>query len=430
VSLLVRGARVVDAFEQSEGDILVEGDRIARVGRLPDARADVVIDAEGMAAIPGLVNAHTHAAMVLLRGYADDLELHEWLNTRIWPTERHLEPAHVYHGVRLAALEMLKSGTTTFNDMYFFAEEGARASAEVGIRATISAVFFNVFAKKSLEDARAEIEGALTRTGTYRDVRPAVGPHAPYTVDLEGLDACARIAEAHDTVLHFHLAETEQEVGDYRRQHGRGVVEALDEIGFIGPRLVAAHAIWLTPQEMRLLGQRRAHVAHCPAANLKLVAGRAADGRPRAFDYPAMKAAGVNVALGTDGAASSNHLDMFEAMRLAALLQKHASGDPTCLPAREAFALATVNGATALGVDAGRIAPGRLADIVLLDLAHPRLVPGHDLIADLVYSAPSAAVHTVIVGGRIVVRGGRVEGEERIVADARAAARDLVSRTA
>ena len=210
MSLLIRGAHIADAFGQLDGDILIEGDRIARVGKLPRARADVVLDAEGMAAIPGLVNAHTHAAMVLLRGYADDLELHEWLTTRIWPLERNLEPAHVYHGARLAALEMLKSGTTAFNDMYFFAEETARAAASVGIRAVVSAVFFNVFAKKSLDESRREIEDALAGVRRVRGVTPAVGPHAPYTVDLDGLEACARLAESGDARLHFHLAETER----------------------------------------------------------------------------------------------------------------------------------------------------------------------------------------------------------------------------
>ena len=205
-------------------------------------------------------------------------------------------------------------------------------------------------------------------------------------------------------------------------------MDALDEIGFLGPRLVAAHAVWLTPDEIALLARRKANLVHCPAANLKLVAGRAAAGPPRVLDYATMKASGVNVALGTDGAASSNNLDMFGVMRLAALLQKHASGDPTRLPATDAFAMATVNGAAALGLDAGRIAPGRLADVVLLDRSHPGLVPGHDLIADAVYSAPSGAVHTVVVGGRVVVRRGRVRGEARIVDEARAAALDLIRR--
>lgn len=421
---VIRNVRIVDARKITSGDLAVEGTRIADVGRVPSRSGDTVIDGEGLAAIPGLVNTHTHAAMTLLRGYGDDLPLHEWLRDKIWPLEKHLTEDHVYAGARLACLEMLKSGTTAFNDMYFFAPAVARAAASLGIRAAVSAVFFDVFFKQPME----QIEQGLVALASQPRIIPAVGPHAPYTVTLEGLKAAAELAERHDARLHFHLAETAAEVEEFRQKIGRGVVETLDALGFLSSRLIAAHCLWLTPEEIRLLGRRRVNVSHCPASNLKLCSGFSA-GNIRTIDYAEMRAAGVNVTLGTDGAASNNSLDMFEAMKLAALLQKHHSGDPRRLSAREAFEMATVGGARALGLQAGLLEPGYLADIVLVDLKRPSFTPGHDPVSDLVYAANGGCVRTVLIDGQVVLHDGAVPGEDRILQDAADAARDLIRRS-
>jgi 5-methylthioadenosine/S-adenosylhomocysteine deaminase len=426
--LLIRGARIVDARRDLVGDVLIEGARIAAVGDVGAAAAgDEIIEARGRAVIPGFVNTHTHAAMVLMRGYTDDLPLRQWLEEKIWPIERHLTPEHVYQGTRLACLEMLASGTTAFHDMYFFSEAAARAVEEMGMRAALSRVFFDRVEPKSVDALSAEIEDGIARVSRYRNVTPSIGPHAPYTVTLEGLAAARRIADRTGALLHFHLAETEREVLDFRREHGAGLVETLDATGLLGPRLVAAHGVWLDEADARTLAARGVTISHCPASNMKLGSGWS-EGGARALPYRTLRAAGVRVALGTDGAAANNNLDMFEAMKLAALLQKHATGDPTNLPAAEAFAMATVEGAAALGLDAGLVEPGRLADLLILDLDRPYLSPGHDLVADLVYAAKSDCVDTVIVDGRVVLRGGRRPDGKRVLEEARAAARDLVAR--
>jgi 5-methylthioadenosine/S-adenosylhomocysteine deaminase len=427
-TLLIRGARIVDARRDLTGDVLIEGNTITAVGVVPATSADEIIDGRGRAVIPGFVNTHTHAAMVLMRGYTDDMPLRQWLEEKIWPIERHLTPEHVYQGTRLACLEMLASGTTAFHDMYFFSEAAARAVEELGMRAALSRVFFDQIERQSVEALSAEIEDGVARVSRYKNVTASIGPHAPYTVTLEGLAAARAIADRHGALLHFHLAETEREVADFRREHGRGLVETLDAIGFLGPRLVAAHGIWLDEADARTLGARGVSVSHCPASNMKLGSGWSPAG-VRALPYRTLRAAGVRVSLGTDGAAANNNLDMFQAMKLAALMQKHATGDATNLPAAEAFAMATVEGAAALGINAGLVEPGKLADLLILDLDRPYLWPGHDLIADLVYAAKADCVDTVIVDGRVVLRGGRRPDQRRILDETRASALDLLARS-
>jgi 5-methylthioadenosine/S-adenosylhomocysteine deaminase len=426
-SLLIRGARIVDARQQLVGDVLIEGSTIKAVGALGEATADQIVDARGRAVIPGFVNTHTHAAMVLMRGYTDDLPLRQWLQDKIWPIEAHLAPEHVYQGTRLACLEMLASGTTAFHDMYFFSEAAARAVEELGMRAAVSNVFFDAVQPRGVDALTAELEDGVARVSGYKNVVPSIGPHAPYTCTLQGLAAARRVADEHGALVHFHLAETEREMLDFRREHGRGLVETLDDLGFLGPRLLAAHGVWLDEADAHTLASRGVSIGHCPASNMKLGSGWSAAGA-RALPYRLLRAAGVRVALGTDGAAANNNLDMFQAMKLAALLQKHATGDPTTLPAHEAFAMATVEGAAALGLNAGLVEPGRLADLLILDLDRPYLCPGHDLIADLVYAAKSDCVDTVIVGGEVVLRGGRRPDQRRIMDEAAAAAQDLLAR--
>jgi 5-methylthioadenosine/S-adenosylhomocysteine deaminase len=445
-SVIIRGARLLDVRGERAGDVVIAGDRIAAVlppGHGPRGQggrdgqdgqggpSPRVIDAAGKALIPGLVNAHTHAAMVLFRGFADDLPLRQWLEEMIWPLERHLKEEHVFAGTRLACLEMLTSGTTAFCDMYFFPGATSRAVQGMGMRAVLSQVFFDKLQPKSPEELSAHLEAGLDRFVGHPRISGAVGPHAAYTCTLEGLRTAAAVAERRGAALHFHLAETERERRDFEAEHGRDLVGALDELGALGPRLIAAHGIFLDGRDAERLAARGASVVHCPASNLKLASGWQAApggaGPPRALGFRGLRESGVNVALGTDGAASSNDLDMFQAMRLAALVQKHATGDPTALTAADAFAMATLHGARALGLQAGLIEPGYLADLVLLDLDRPYFCPGHDLLADLVYAAKSDCVHTVLVGGEIVLEQHGRPDARSVMADARAAALDLVS---
>ncbi len=429
-TLLIRDTRIVDAHQDRTGDLLVEDGLIAEVGPGgPDRSAvvDEVIDGRGRAVIPGFVNAHTHAAMVLFRGYTDDTPLMQWLEQKIWPLERHLQASHVLAGTRLACLEMLSSGTTTFHDMYFESESGAAAAEGMGMRAVISRVFLDVFGRKTPQVLRAELEQALAGLTRFARVSGSIGPHAAYTVSLESLAEAYQVAEAHDTIVHFHLAETQQEMADFRGKHGQGLIEALDAIGFLGPRLCAAHGIWLEEEEARILGARGVTIVHCPSSNMKLSSGWSPGGA-RAIPYATLRRNGVRVALGTDGAAANNNLDMFETMKLAALLQKHATGDAAALTAREAFAMATEAGADALRINAGRLDPGRRADLVIVDLDRPYLAPGHDLVADLVYAGRPDCVESVIVDGKVVLRDRRHPDQASILAEARAAARDLLER--
>jgi len=415
LSILIEGV----LLDGDRKNIRVEGNRIASLDS--DEGADTVIHGDGKAAVPGFVNTHTHAAMSLFRGYADDMPLQDWLSNKIWPLERHLKPEHIYWGTKLACLEMIKSGTTCFNDMYFFMEEAARAVEEMGIRAVLSEGFTDLL---DPDAGKERFQSSISLVESIRSMRndrivPALGPHAMYTVSPESLQMISEYAEKEDLLVHFHLSETEDEVNACIEEHGKRPVEFLEEIGFLNPRLVAAHSIWLNKEEIDLLSKHDVKVSHNPVSNMKLAVGKA-------IPYREMKEAGLLVSLGTDGCASNNTLDMFETVKFAALYQKAYTGDPTILPAEEAVALATENGARALGIDAGRIAPGKLADIVLVDLGTPQLHPGHNLVSDLAYAANGSCVDTVICDGKILMQDRKVEGEDEILERANEAALDLV----
>ncbi len=401
-------------------NVCIEGNKIASVG--PRREADRVVEGKGMAVLPGLINTHTHAAMSLFRGYADDVPLQPWLREKIWPLEGRLKSEDVYWGTKLACLEMIRTGTTCFNDMYFHMAEAGRAVRETGLRAFLSYGFIDLFDPSRAEE---EIRRSQDLVRFVRDLRtpriqPALGPHAAYTVSASSLGWIKEYADAEDLLVHFHLAETEAEVKEFREKHGRPLIPYLDDLGFLGHNLVAAHAVWLDDAEIGTLARRGVKVAHCPTSNMKLASG--------VLRYRALVSAGVTVSLATDGPASNNDLDMFEAMKIAALLQKVSTGDPTLLTASEALALATEGGARALGLKAGRVSEGYLADLILVDLRHPSMVPNHNLAANVVYSSGGSAVDTVIVDGKILMRGGRVRGQDAIIEGAARAARELAGR--
>jgi 5-methylthioadenosine/S-adenosylhomocysteine deaminase len=412
--------RAADLFIDGEGRIAAMGGDAMRRSRRD---AGTRIDGRGLLLMPGLVNTHTHAAMTLLRGYADDMPLQEWLGTKIWPLEARLTGRDVYWGTRLACLEMIRSGTVAFNDMYFFMEEAARAVREMGLRATLCHGFIDLGDPEKREKEMKATERFVAFVQGLGDpgIQAAVGPHAPYTVSPDALRWCADFARDEGIGIHVHLSETEQEVRDCLAAHGKRPAAQLDACGCLTERTVAAHCCWLDRDECTLLAARGTSASHNPTSNMKLAVNRA-------MPYPWMKEAGVNVTLGTDGCASNNSLDMFGAMKDAALLQKFAWNTQTALPAPEVLHVATAAGARALGLPSGRIEKGAPADLVLVDLMAAPMTPLHSEESNLVYSATGSLVDTVICNGRVLMLHREVPGEEEILARAAEAAADLVRR--
>ncbi|MFH1511480.1 MAG: amidohydrolase [Candidatus Woesearchaeota archaeon] len=418
MSILIKNA-LLDGKNQ---DIYIEDNRITTIGSAIRQKAEHEIDGTNKAAIPSFFNGHTHAAMTLFRGWADDMPLQEWLETKIWQTEAKLTEQDVYIGARLACLEMIRSGTTFFNDMYLHWHGTARAARDMGIRAHISDVFFDFCDQKKAAGEIQKNREIFQDSKKYPDtVGFSLGPHAIYSVSKESLLWHKEFADENKLLIHMHLSETRKEVDDCIKQHGKRPAEYLEEIGFLGPNVIACHSVWLDKKEIAILANHKVKVAHNPTSNMKLSVGEA-------IRYKELRAAGVTVCLGTDGCASNNNLDMLEEMKIAALLQKHATNEPTAMAARETFEMATINGAKAFGIDAGEIAVGKLADLLLIDLKRPELVPHHDLISNLVYSANGYCVDTTICNGKIIMQNRKVEGEEKIMEEAERAAKKLMTK--
>lgn len=417
MSLLIQSA-LLDGIET---DVYIEGNEIRRIGKaLPVDRADKVINGRRKALIPGFVNAHTHAAMTLFRGFGDDMPLKEWLEQKIWPYEAKLTAEDVYWGTKLACLEMIKSGTTTFFDMYYQFRAVADAVEEMGLRALVAGVCFDHFDGTRRTRCEQENEQLFREVERYgRRIRYAVGPHAIYTVSGELLQWAHRFAVEHDVPIHLHLAETEGEVQNSLKQFGLTPVRYLQKLGVLSPRLIVAHGLYVDTDEIRMLADNGVTVVHNPASNMKLASGYR-------FLYCEMREAGVRVALGTDGCASSNNLDMVEAMKLASLLGKVWRGNPEAIPAEAIFESATIVGAEAIGLKAGRIAEGYVADLCLVDLNMPVFTPNHHFISNLVYAANGSCVDTVICDGKILMEGKHVPGEENIMEQAARRAYRLV----
>nr|WP_277999057.1 amidohydrolase [Moorella sulfitireducens] len=390
-----------------EGVIAIDGDSLYYVGPaegLPAGwQADTIIAAGDKVALPGLVNAHTHVAMTLLRSYADDLPLKQWLEEKIWPREDRLTREDIYWGTRLALLEMIRSGTTTFADMYFQMDAVAEAVVEAGLRACLSQ---GLIGFQDGDGGRLATGVSLVKewqgAGEGR-ITTMLGPHAPYTCPPEYLTKVAGTAAGLGVGLHIHLAETKGEVAEIQERYGATPVALVNELGLFDLPVLAAHCVHLTAADISILAEKKVGVAHCPESNLKLASGVA--------PVAAMLAAGVNVAIGTDGAASNNNLDMVAEMRTCALLAKGISGDPTAVPARQALVMATLNGARALGLEKeiGTLEAGKKADLILLNKYRPHLMPPHNVEANLVYAANGSDVDTVIVNGKILMAGGEVK---------------------
>jgi 5-methylthioadenosine/S-adenosylhomocysteine deaminase len=386
-----------------------EGGRIAALGpEVAPAPGDETIDADGAPLVAPLLNGHTHAAMTLFRGSGGDLPLMPWLEDKIWPVEAKLDAEDVYWGARLACAEMIRTGTTRFWDMYWHPEATARAVADAGIGATIGAPLFDrdgdgdgmrAAALRSLEQ--------LSRLGPA--VTPALAPHSIYTVSEGSLRWIAELGAERDVPIHIHLSETEREVADCVAAHGLRPAAYLDSLGMLSERTVLAHGVWLDRDELELVAERGSTVVTNPVANMKLAVGGV-------FPYPAARAAGVAVGLGTDGAGSNDSLDLLADVKHFTLAQKHAAADPTAIEAAEAWGIAT--GARAPLLGAGRpLSVGSAADFLLLRPRSAELSLG-DLASNLVYAASGAVVETTVAGGRVLMRGGELPGMEEVVARA------------
>lgn len=405
-------------------DIGIDGGRIEWIrtpvdGQPQPDRALREIDGRGLHAFPGLKNGHTHAAMTLFRGYGDDLPLREWLETRIWPAEARLTEEDVYHGTRLGVVEMIRSGTTYFNDMYWHRDGVVRAVEELGVRAHVGSVFID-HGDPTGGAAGAQREAVLEQVAGRHELHPriqvALAPHAIYTVSPDNLVWLADLASEHDLVVHIHLSETRGEVNECLAKHGVRPAFFLQSLGLLGPRLVLAHGVYLDADEMSLLAEHGVTVVTNPTANMKLSTGGI-------FDYRTAATAGLRVALGTDGAGSNNNLDMVEEMKILSLVQKHRAEDPTVLTAQGTLELATAG----LPGSSSRLEAGAPADLILVDLSRPSTQPVHDPVSALVYAANGDAVHTTICAGRVLMHDRRLEvvDEAEVTAAATEAARKL-----
>ena len=412
-----------------DGTVAIRGNRIEAVGpaaqlavRFPEARR---LDATGRIVMPGLINTHTHVPMTLFRGAADDLDLTGFLYDRIFPLEaRFVDEEFVRWGTRMACLELLRGGVTTFVDMYYYEDAIAEEAARCGMRAVVGETLLDFPAPdhETWAEALAYTERFLERWKGHALVTAAVAPHATYTVSAEHLQQAHALAAKHDAPLLMHLAEARSEVELIRERHAAGPVEYVAGLGILDARVVAAHMIWPTPAEIELLAKGKVGVAHCPQSNMKGGSGVA--------PVPALLAAGVAVGLGTDGSASNNDLSLWEEMDSAAKLHKVTSGDPTVLDARTVLAMATRLGATAIGMQQqiGSLEPGKRADLILVRTDAIHQIPSYDPYSLLVYSTKAEDVDTAIIDGQVVMAAGRVlTVDERAVRERTAAYQERIA---
>ncbi|MGQ9898247.1 MAG: amidohydrolase [Acidobacteriota bacterium] len=413
VDLLVRGGTVVtmDAGRRiiPNGFLAVQGNRIVAVGEATEAgqyRAKTIIEAKEKVVLPGLINAHTHVPMTLFRGVADDLALQEWLTKFIFPAEaKNVTRDMVRAGTRLACLEMIRSGTTCFVDMYYFEDEIAEVTEAAGLRAILGQTIIDFPVPDAITPqiglAQAERFIQKYKTG-HPLITPAVAPHAPYTCAPETLVACRKLADKYNLPLVTHLAEADTETQTILERYGKRPIPHVERVGLFGPRTIAAHVVQAQADEYAILKKYNIGIVHCPQSNMKLAAGVA--------PIPDMRAAGLAIGLGTDGAASNNDLDMFEEMDTAAKLHKVVRRDPTVMPAEAVLEMATIEGARAIHMAdrIGSLEAGKLADFIIVDASHPRQLPNYRLVSTLVYATQSSDVETVVVNGKVLMRDRRV----------------------
>lgn len=406
-------------------NIAIEDNKIVYVGsEVPaDFAAGEIVDGKGKLATAGMVNTHGHVSMTLLRSYADDMALMDWLQNKIWPIEDKMDANDIYWGAMLGIVEMLKGGTTCFADMYAFMEDVARACAETGIRANLSRGLIGVAPDKDVKLAENTVLAKNWQGYDNGRIRVTYGPHAPYTCPVDYLEKVIKEAAANNAEIQMHLCETKFEVDTVLKEHGMTPIKLMDKLGMFELGTIAAHCVWLSEEDMDIMAAKHVRVAHNPQSNLKLASGIAPVAR--------MLGKGICVGLGTDGASSNNNLDMLEECRAAAMLHKATTFDPLVVPASKAWEMATVDGAKTLGfANLGLLEAGQLADIVLWDMHKPYWYPRHNKLSQLVYAASANDADTVFVAGKKVVEGGKLLtfDEERIYAEAEACTRKLLNK--
>jgi len=415
MSLLIKNV----FLKEKKTDIYINDGKIEKICPEINKKAKQKIDCKGeKAVLPGLINSHTHAGMSFFRGTGDDLPLKQWLEKKIWPLEKKLTADDVYWGTKLACLEMIKTGTTCFNDMYWFEDASVEAVKEMGLRGIIGLVLLDFDPKGAKENL--ERFWKIFQKSTFKTINFAMAPHSIYTVSQENLIWAKKFAQKNNLILHTHLSETEKEVNDCLKKYKLRPVEYLDKIGFLNKNCVLAHAIWLSDREINILAKRKCTVVYNPCSNMKLSSG--------IFPYEKLKRAKINICLGTDGPASNNNLDLFEEMKIGALLQKVNTMNPVTAPATEIFKTVTKNAAKALNIKIGEIKQGNLADLILIDLNQVSLIPGHNLTSDLVYSCSGNCVSDTICHGKILMKDRKIKNERKILIQAEKRAKKLLNR--
>ncbi len=415
MSLLIKNV----ILKKKKVDIFIQDGKIKKIWPKINKKVKQTIDGKGeKAALAGLINGHTHAAMNLFRGIGNDLPLKKWLERIIWPAEKKLTPEDVYWGTKFACLEMIKTGTTCFNDMYWFQEASIEAIKEMGLRSVIGLTLLDFFPWGKKENVTKIWE--RFKTHNIPTIIFSIAPHSIYTVSQENLIWAKNFAKKNNLIIHTHLSETEKEVKDCLKTYKVRPVEFLDRIGFLNKNCVLAHSVWLSNKEIKILAKRKCSVVYNPESDMKLASGF--------FPYRRLNRAGVNICLGTDGAASNNNLDLIEEMKSGSLLQKIGDMDSTVATGSEMFKTATKNGGQALKMKIGEIKEGYLADIILIDMNQVCLTPGHDLISDLVYSCSGNCVSDLICHGKILMRDKKVEQEKQIISQVKKIAKKLLNK--
>lgn len=426
-TILIKNAFILDSnnFDGKKQSLLIKNDKIAEISmKIDDNNADKIIDADGKILLPGFINTHTHLSMTLFRGLADDLSLDNWLNDHIWPMESNLNGYYSYIGALLGTIELIKSGTTTFSDMYFYMEDVAKAVNDSGIRAVLSYGMIDFSDAEKRVNEIKENMALFKKCNGMADGRIKVffGPHSPYTASEELLKEVRKLADKYGMGIHIHVSETEKEIKDILNEKGLRPFEYLESIGFLGSDVIAAHCVWLSDKEIEIIKKNNVKVSHNPCSNMKLASGIAPISKLIEND--------ICVGIGTDGASSNNSLDLIEELKIASLLQKVTNFNPKVLNSNEAIAMGTIKGAEVLGLEdeIGSIEVGKKADIILIDTNQANMVPdSSNLSSNIIYSANGSNVDTTICNGKILMENKELTmlDEEEIYNKARQAIKEL-----
>lgn len=402
-------------------DILIENEFFSKIDNVINEQSDEIIDCTDKAIQPAFYNTHTHAAMSLLKGLGDDKELFSWLSEDIWPIEAKLTDEDIYIGTKFAILEMIKSGTVFFNDMYFSQPSIMKAIDEMGVRGAVSIVEFDMFNKNDTEKKKKDTLEFLKFKNPCEDrIIKVISCHSVYTVSEELLSFASKIAKENNMFLHIHASETAKEVEDCIKKYGVSPIKKLEELGLLTEKTILAHCVHLNDEDIEIINKHHTKIAHCPVSNLKLNSGKMA--------LQKMLDNGCFITLGTDGSSSNNSLSMIDEMKISALSAKDQNNSPTAGKANDIFKIATKNGAEAFNINAGEIKEGKLADFVLYDLNNYHMQPNYNIISNIVYSADNSVITDVFCNGKQIMKNGKVNNEKQIIEDFKSCFNKLIQK--